>query len=493
MTTIGDGCGCDTGCDWKEKLNEAYNRAVASINKVKDNGGQVYYPDGTGAVTLPLLSLSEYADLIDLIPKVTALETDDAQAKKDIKTLQDASKHYATDIAQAKSDISQLKISDAEHTDAITTLESNVDAHARQISAINVKDATQDCEISKNANDIAETSKALVSDVVLSRTGPGKIQASIEREDALPIDSDVLDMVIPVTYQLITGSTARAFKMKVVMSDGTSTTTNDFLIPEGGGTDVTVSTITMSKPTDNTIKVVIGLSDGTTLETDPATIASNVVLSLDGSNRLVTTVNGQASNALVLPAGKEYTAGSGIAISEANAISIDQSTREAIGDSFSSVALGSDGKSLDFTANDGQTNSVSIKGTEGDINNSIRKYLFYNKYTGEIQFTNSLFIEGCVNYSNKIYPFSIRVGKMRAKPIVDTAMATLDLVTTLNPTHTFEFSISFDGTDIGDPVVIGRIYSNGVGKAISMSYIVSTTDLNQITNQTGVYYLNVIN
>ena len=362
MTTIGDGCGCDTGCDWKEKLNEAYNRAVASINKVKDNGGQVYYPDGTGAVTLPLLSLSEYADLIDLIPKVAALETDDAQAKKDIKALQDASTQYAKDIAQAKTDISQLKISDAEHTEAISTLESNVDAHARQITSINVKDAAQDSLISKNANDIAETSKALVSDVVLARTGPGKIQASIEREDALPIDSDVLDMVIPVTYQLITGSTARAFKMKVVMSDGTSTTTNDFLIPEGGGTDVTVSTITMSKPTDNTIKVVIGLSDGTTLETDPATIASNVVLSLDGSNRLITKVNGQASNALVLPTGKEYTAGSGIAISEANAISIDQSTREAIGDSFSSVDKIEDsyGADLVFKANDEQTNRVSI-------------------------------------------------------------------------------------------------------------------------------------
>ena len=349
MTTIGDGCGCDTGCDWKEKLNEAYNRAVASINKVKDNGGHVYYPDGTGAITLPLLSLSEYADLIDLIPKVTALETDDAQAKKDIIALKNASSAYAVDIARAQADIialqnsqsgysvdigelrsdisaietkdtiqdgdiSQLKISDAEHTEAISTLESNVDAHARQITSINAKNATQDSLISKNANDIAETSKALVSDVVLARTGPGKIQATIEREDALPIDSGVLDMVIPTTYQIVSGTTERSFKIRVVFSDGSSTTTDDFLIPEGGGTDVTVTSITATKPTDNTFVISIGLSDGTTvLSTNPVTIASNVALSLDGSDRLVTTVNGQASNALVLPK-TEYTAGNGISI-----------------------------------------------------------------------------------------------------------------------------------------------------------------------------------
>ena len=55
MVTIKDGCGCDPcDCDWKQKLKEAYSRAIQSVNKIGDNDGSVYFPDGTGFVKLPL-------------------------------------------------------------------------------------------------------------------------------------------------------------------------------------------------------------------------------------------------------------------------------------------------------------------------------------------------------------------------------------------------------------------------------------------------------
>ena len=55
MVTIKDGCGCDPcDCDWKQKLKEAYARAIQSVNKIGDNDGSVYFPDGTGFVKLPL-------------------------------------------------------------------------------------------------------------------------------------------------------------------------------------------------------------------------------------------------------------------------------------------------------------------------------------------------------------------------------------------------------------------------------------------------------
>ena len=50
MVTIKDGCGCGTAscCSWKDKLEEAYKRATASVNKIGDDAGSIYYPDGTG-------------------------------------------------------------------------------------------------------------------------------------------------------------------------------------------------------------------------------------------------------------------------------------------------------------------------------------------------------------------------------------------------------------------------------------------------------------
>ena len=56
MVTIKDGCGCGTAscCSWKDKLEEAYKRATASVNKIGDDAGNVYFPDGTGYVKVPL-------------------------------------------------------------------------------------------------------------------------------------------------------------------------------------------------------------------------------------------------------------------------------------------------------------------------------------------------------------------------------------------------------------------------------------------------------
>ena len=55
MVTIKDGCGCDPcDCDWKQKLKEAYSRAIQSVNKIGDETGRVYFPDGTGFIKVPL-------------------------------------------------------------------------------------------------------------------------------------------------------------------------------------------------------------------------------------------------------------------------------------------------------------------------------------------------------------------------------------------------------------------------------------------------------
>nr|DAR01787.1 MAG TPA: hypothetical protein [Caudoviricetes sp.] len=68
--------------------------------------------------------------------------------------------------------------------------------------------------------------------------------------------------------------------------------------------------------------------------------------------------------------GPNYSAGNGINITSENAIEIDTAviaTKQSVdtlqaqvGDAFSAVAVGADGKSLDFTALDGQINNIAL-------------------------------------------------------------------------------------------------------------------------------------
>ena len=67
MVTIKDGCGCDPcDCDWKQKLKEAYSRAIQSVNKIGDETGRVYYPDGTGFVKVPLPTKEQIDSLAEI-------------------------------------------------------------------------------------------------------------------------------------------------------------------------------------------------------------------------------------------------------------------------------------------------------------------------------------------------------------------------------------------------------------------------------------------
>lgn len=67
MVTIKDGCGCDPcGCDWKQKLKEAYSRAIQSVNKIGDETGRVYFPDGTGFVKVPLPTKEQFDSIAEI-------------------------------------------------------------------------------------------------------------------------------------------------------------------------------------------------------------------------------------------------------------------------------------------------------------------------------------------------------------------------------------------------------------------------------------------
>ena len=298
-------------------------------------------------------------------------------------------------------DISQLKISDAEHTEQIATIDGNIDNHAREITALKAKDATHDTEIAELDKVTDALTKEIPNGITLYRDGTGKIKAVISQEDDTTIDSNVLDMIIPYQYDIISGTTSRSFKLDITMSDGTKYTTNDFVIPAGGGTSVSITAITLTKNADNPnkFKVSVKLDDGSTIDSGEIEMVT-AVSGTFANNKLTITVNGISSTPITIDTtGTTYTAGTGIKIAS-GVISIDDTKvalksdisdmetktnanatfatktalttlQNSVGDAFSQVAVGSDGKSLDFTALDGQVNNVVLPSGGGGTWKSI--------------------------------------------------------------------------------------------------------------------------
>ena len=229
-----------------------------------------------------------------------------------------------TRVDKNTADISQLKISDAEHTEQIATIDSNVDNHAREITALKTADAKHDTEIAELDKVTDALTKEIPNGITLYRDGTGKIKAVISQEDDTTIDSNVLDMIIPYQYTIISGTSSRSFKLKIVMSDGSEVITNDFIIPEGGGSVVTITGIEIDKDATDVNKFLV---KAIVNEGDP--ITSNAITMVDSvsgtfaNNKLTIKVNGISSTPITIDTtGTTYTAGTGIKIAS-GVISID--------------------------------------------------------------------------------------------------------------------------------------------------------------------------
>ena len=327
-----------------------------------------------------------------MIRKMAGVIDEQTEAVEALNTKLDNINIEGLDVEVAKNtgDIKQLKISDAEHTEQIATIDSNVDNHAREITALKTADAKHDTEIAELDKVTDALTKEIPNGITLYRDGTGKIKAVISQEDDTTIDSNTLDMIIPYQYDIISGTTSRSFKLDITMSDGTKYTTNDFVIPAGGGTSVSITAITLTKNADNPnkFKVSVKLDDGSTIDSGEIEMVTSVSGTF-ANNKLTITVNGISSTPITIDTtGTTYTAGNGIKIAS-GVISIDDTKvalksdisdmetktnanatfatkatvsqiQTAVGDCFNEVALGSDGKSLDFTAVDGQINSILL-------------------------------------------------------------------------------------------------------------------------------------
>ena len=142
-----------------------------------------------------------------------------------------------------------------EITKDISALESEVSAQGNEIDAINTEIAGLPTK--------AEVNNADVTAVAIDKTSEG-IEIQLTRPAGVLEDSVALPFINTAT--LIPTSTDRAFKIRFTYTDGTQYDTNEFVIPEGGGTDVSVTGVTVEDGTaPNSFKVAIQLSDASTI------------------------------------------------------------------------------------------------------------------------------------------------------------------------------------------------------------------------------------
>ena len=160
----------------------------------------------------------------------------------------------------------------------IDDLQTQIDVINSEISEIQTAIGNTDTSLAELENQvnalISEVNgllKEVISEVTLDSPGYGQVRVKVIHEDETETASNVLQ--IPVIQDggitLISGTTDRSFKIQYITMDGVTHTTNDFVIPEGGGTDVTITSISILQgDTPNDIKFQVGLSDGSSIQSN---------------------------------------------------------------------------------------------------------------------------------------------------------------------------------------------------------------------------------
>ena len=286
MVTIKDGCGCDPcDCDWKQKLKEAYSRAIQSVNKIGDFDGAIYYPDGSGFVKLPLPRQSDVAQIRTNAQDIADLKVRDTQLQADINAETTAREEAITTEATAReaaitAEASARETKDTELDAAIARID-NTDAGQDQrirdntdrittinndLTATEATVATHNTEIINLQAQTQTLSKSLVSDVMMTDgTTAGSVQVSIEREDGAVVTSANYKWGRDIGVRLEAGTQAGYIKTVISLSDGTELESNEYKIVEVLESDVYVTAITLVPDmTAGTIGGNISYSNGTT-------------------------------------------------------------------------------------------------------------------------------------------------------------------------------------------------------------------------------------
>lgn len=268
MVKISD-CSCECRDKEKEKLIE--ERALSSVNKIISTEGTPYYPDGTGAITMPVTDASTIlnAQKVPAIEseinqmKISAAETDEA-----VTVLEGTADNHAREIAALKSDSGDQSKEIAALGDRVETVENRSTANATDITAIKATDQKQSSDIIALQALTNSITKSLITDVEVSvGTDAGSFIVSVVEEDGTKRSSDNFQYGRVGTFELLQGTQAGYVRGRLTLVDGTIITSNDFQILQITATDVYVTSITLT-PNYQTGEIggEIGYSNGSTAQ-----------------------------------------------------------------------------------------------------------------------------------------------------------------------------------------------------------------------------------
>lgn len=232
--------------------------------------------------------LNEVIDAVNSIGDLPDLESQITEINTKISELEESIGNTDTSLAELENQVNDL-ISEVN-----TTIKQSISALESEVEGIDTRLTTAEGTISEHGTEIDGLLKEVIDGVAMMSNPHGTIQVQINHEDgsndiSAPID---LGLVEQGGIVLQSGTTDRSFKLIVTLTDGTSWQTNDFVIPEGGGTDVSVTNISIAQGTEsNMIQVKIGLSDGSAISSNDWTVVTPSEFSALGTR--VSTAEGK--------------------------------------------------------------------------------------------------------------------------------------------------------------------------------------------------------
>lgn len=231
--------------------------------------------------------LNEVIDALNQIGTIDDLQTQIDTINSEISEIQTAIGNTDISLADLENQVNVL-ISEVN-----TTIKQSISVLESEVDGIDTRLTTAEGTISEHGTEIDGLLKEVIDGVAMMSNPHGTVQIQINHEDgsnniSAPID---LGLIEQGGIVLQSGTTDRSFKLIVTLTDGSSWQTNDFVIPEGGGTDVSVTNISIAQGTESDmIQVKIGLSDGSTISSNDWTVVTPSEFSALGTR--VTTAEG---------------------------------------------------------------------------------------------------------------------------------------------------------------------------------------------------------
>lgn len=232
--------------------------------------------------------LNEVIDAVNSIGDLPDLESQITEINTKISELEESIGSTDTSLAELENQVNGL-ISEVN-----TAIKQAISALESEVEGIDTRLTTAEGTISEHGTEIDGLLKEVIDGVAMMSNPHGTIQVQINHEDGSNDISAPLDLGLVEQGGIVlqSGTTDRSFKLIVNLTDGTSWQTNDFVIPEGGGTEVSVTSISIAQGTGtDKIQVKIGLSDGSTISSNDWTVVTPAEFSALGTR--VTTAEGK--------------------------------------------------------------------------------------------------------------------------------------------------------------------------------------------------------